>query len=175
MIKFIFFKIFGWKINGKNNFTKKCIVIVVPHTHWLDFFLGIIIRKVIKTNAYFIAKKELFFFPLNIFLKYFGAIPIERNSNSNSVDSLANKFNNKKTFRLGLSPEGTRKKVKKWKTGFYYIAIKAKVPIISVSLNVPKREINISKPFYPTSNIKNDFIKLKKFFVGSVGIIKDYP
>ena len=47
MIKFIFFKIFGWKINGKNNFTKKCIVIVVPHTHWLDFFLGIIIRYTI--------------------------------------------------------------------------------------------------------------------------------
>ena len=174
MIKFIFLKIFGWKIKGENNFTKKCIIIVAPHTHWLDFFLGITIRKVINTHAYFVAKKELFFFPLNIFLKYFGAIPVERNSNSNSVELLAEKFRNKKIFRLGLSPEGTRKKVKKWKTGFYYIAIKASVPIISVSLNVIKREINISEPFYPTNDIKKDFSYLKKFFKGTVGIVKEY-
>ena len=147
MIKFIFLKIFGWKIKGENNFTKKCIIIVAPHTHWLDFFLGITIRKVINTHAYFVAKKELFFFPLNIFLKYFGAIPVERNSNSNSVELLAEKFRNKKIFRLGLSPEGTRKKVKKWKTGFYYIAKEAGIPIIMITMDYSNKQSLISDPF----------------------------
>ncbi|MEC8602523.1 MAG: 1-acyl-sn-glycerol-3-phosphate acyltransferase [Bacteroidota bacterium] len=174
VIKFIFCKILGWSINGKNNFTDKCIIIVAPHTHWLDFFLGITVRHILKIRIHFIGKKELFFFPLNFFLKYMGGIPVTRNSNTNTVESVAQIFRKKKKFRLALSPEGTRKKVVKWKTGFYYIAKKASVPIISVSLNIPKKQVNISEPFYPTSDIEKDIKSIKKNFEGAIGIIAKF-
>lgn len=80
----------------------------------------------------------------------------------------------KKKFRLALSPEGTRKKVVKWKTGFYYIAKKASVPIISVSLNIPKKQVNISEPFYPTSDIEKDIKSIKKNFEGAIGVIAKF-
>ena len=98
VIKFIFCKILGWSINGKNNFTDKCIIIVAPHTHWLDFFLGITVRHILKIKIHFIGKKELFFFPLNFFLKYMGGIPVTRNSNTNTVESVAQIFKKKKNL-----------------------------------------------------------------------------
>jgi 1-acyl-sn-glycerol-3-phosphate acyltransferase len=103
-----------------------------------------------------------------------GGIPVVRDSNTNTVESVAQIFNKKKKFRLALSPEGTRKKVFKWKTGFYYIAKKASVPIISISLNIPKKQVNISEPFYLTSNIDNDTKAIKKNFEGAIGIIAKF-
>lgn len=103
-----------------------------------------------------------------------GGIPVTRNSNTNTVESVAQIFRKKKKFRLALSPEGTRKKVVKWKTGFYYIAKKASVPIISVSLNIPKKQVNISEPFYPTSDIEKDIKSIKKNFEGAIGIIAKF-
>ena len=170
--RFIFFKIFKWKIIGDTDFPKKCVLIAAPHTHWIDFFLAIFARSLfVQKNVSFIGKKELFKFPLNYFLKWLGGMPVDRGSHSNSVDSIAEIFNKKETFILGISPEGTRKKVDKWKTGFYYIAKRANVPIVSVSIDAKKKEVIFSKPFYPTENIDKDFVHLRKFYSGVVGIV----
>jgi 1-acyl-sn-glycerol-3-phosphate acyltransferase len=79
---FILTNIIGWKIKGNltlsKNRIKKAIIIAAPHTHWLDLFLGILIRGSIGFKSNFIAKKELFFFPLNIFLKLIGGVPVNR-------------------------------------------------------------------------------------------------
>ena len=130
-----------------------------------------IISLFVQKNVSFIGKKELFKFPLNYFLKWLGGMPVDRGSHSNSVDSIAEIFNKKETFILGISPERTRKKVDKWKTGFYYIAKKANVPIVSVSMDAKKKEVIFSKPFYPTKNIDKDFTHLRKFYRGVVGIV----
>jgi 1-acyl-sn-glycerol-3-phosphate acyltransferase len=74
---------------------------------------------------------------------------------------------------LGLSPEGTRKKVEQLKTGFYYIALKANVPIIPVSLNFEKKVVDFGKPFYTTGNIESDLICLNKHFVDAKGKIPE--
>ena len=75
MINFLFFKLFKWKISGNFNLLpKKCVIIVAPHTHWLDFIVCVMVRKIIKVKINFIGKKELFIFPLNIFMKYMGGI-----------------------------------------------------------------------------------------------------
>lgn len=140
MTKFIFCTLFGWKIIGEIRLINKCVIIVAPHTHWLDFFVALPVRRILNLEINFIGKKELFFFPLNYFLKYLGGSPVDRNSKSKTVDLIADKFNDKKIYRLALSPEGTRKKVDKWKTGFYYIAKKANVPIVSVSMDAKKRK-----------------------------------
>ena len=140
MTKFIFCTLLGWKILGEIRPVNKCVIIVAPHTHWLDFFVALPVRRILNLEINFIGKKELFFFPLNYLLKYLGGSAIYRNSKSKTVDLIADKFNDKKNYRLALSPEGTRKKVDKWKTGFYYIAKKANVPIVSVSIDAKKKK-----------------------------------
>mgnify|MGYP000844126459 FL=1 len=170
----IFYKLLKWKILGNPSLPKKCVVIVAPHTHWHDFFIAILIRKVINKQINFIAKKELFKFPLGLFIKMLGGEPVKRGSKSNSVDMIAKIFKKHSIFRLGISPEGTRKKVENWKTGFYYIAKKADVPIVCATLNFRDKNINFSEPFLLTGNVEDDIKKLKMFYVGIKGKVEKY-
>jgi len=174
LAKFILFKILKWKILGDSKLPKKCVLIVAPHTHWQDFIYAIIIREALNQEINFIGKKELFKFPFGFFFKMMGGKPVDRGSNSNTVEIIAEMFKNTSQFRLGISPEGTRKKVDKWKTGFYYISKIAGVPIISATLNFKDKSTRISKPFYPTNNIEEDFMKLKLFFRGVKGKVEEF-
>ena len=103
-----------------------------------------------------------------------GGKPVDRGSKTKSVDLIADIFNNNSEFRLGISPEGTRKKVLKWKTGFYYIAKKASVPIISATLNFKDKNIKFSDPFFTTDNMEDDIKKLRSFFDGVKGKVEEY-
>lgn len=170
--------IFGWEIKGNSTLSnekiKKAILIAAPHTHWLDLFLGILIRGSIGFKSNFIAKKELFFFPFNILLKLIGGVPVNRSKKNNTVNEIANIFNNKKEFRISLAPEGTRQKVSKFKTGFYYIAKEANVPIIMITMDYSNKQSVISDPFYPKDNFKNDMNFIESFFDGIEGKIKEF-
>ena len=171
---FIFNKLLKWKVTGHTDLLKKCVIIAAPHTHWHDLFIAIMARKVIKQEINFIGKKELFKFPLGYFFRLMGGKPVERGSKSNNVKRIADVFKNNDLLRLALSPEGTRKKVDKWKTGFYYIAKEANVPIISASLNFKDKEIKISEPYYITGDIEKDIKFLKLFFKGIEGKISEF-
>ncbi len=170
--------IFGWEIKGNLTLSKekikKAILIAAPHTHWLDLFLGILIRGSIGFKSNFIAKKELFFFPFNILLKLIGGVPVNRSKKNNTVNEIANIFNNKNEFRISLAPEGTRQKVSKFKTGFYYIAKEANVPIIMITMDYSNKQSVISDPFYPKDNFKNDMNFIESFFDGIEGKIKEF-
>ena len=107
-------------------------------------------------------------------MNFLGGIPVNRNSNTNTVDQISTIFNDRNEFKLAISPEGTRRKVKRWKTGFYYIAKKSNVPVICISLNFLKKSVTFSKPYYLTSNKEKDFNKLKKNFRNSIGKIPKY-
>ena len=175
--KFIYFQILGWKVKGNINFStdklKKCIIIPVPHTSWHDFYIGVLLRSVSSVNTKFLAKKELFFFPLSIILKWLNFVPVDRFKKGNKVDKIVSIFNKNSEFRIGLAPEGTRAKVDKLRTGFYHIAKQANVPIIMVTLDYTNKVNTISEPFYPTNDIDKDFIFIKSFFKGIQGKIKD--
>ncbi|GAA3789675.1 1-acyl-sn-glycerol-3-phosphate acyltransferase [Corallibacter vietnamensis] len=176
--KFIYFKILGWKVVGNKNFSKdvvkKAVLIAVPHTSWHDFYIGVLLRQVVGIKSNFIAKKELFVGPLGWYLKRIGGAPINRKSKENNVEAIARIFNSKEEFRLALAPEGTRKKVDEWKTGFYYIAKTANVPIIMFTLDFKNKQNNISEPFYPTDNKEADFKFMKHFFEGVEGKVAKY-
>ncbi|MBN8571502.1 MAG: 1-acyl-sn-glycerol-3-phosphate acyltransferase, partial [Ignavibacteria bacterium] len=136
LYQFIFFKLMGWKISGTiEESTKKCVMIVVPHTSWHDFYLGIFTRGIVGLEMNFVGKKELFRFPFGYYFRWMGGEPLDRTGGLNRVEAIAAIFKNKKVFRLAIAPEGTRKKVKEWKTGFYYISLEAKVPIIPVAFD----------------------------------------
>ena len=178
LAKFIYFKLLGWKVTGNVNLSqdtvKKAVLIAAPHTSWHDFFIGLLLRKVIDVKCHFIGKKELFVGPLGWYLKKIGGSPLDRTSGQNKVEAIAQMFENKEEFRLALSPEGTRKKVEKWRTGFYYIALKAKVPIIMFTLDFKNKQNHISKPFYPTGDIEKDLKFMHDFYHGVIGKIPEY-
>ena len=175
---FILTHFLGWEIKGNSTFSKlkikKAILIAAPHTHWMDLFLGILIRGSLGFKSSFIAKKELFFFPLSIFLKLIGGIPVNRSKKNNTVNEIVNIFNQRKEFMLSLAPEGTRQKVSKFKTGFYYIAKEAGIPIIMITMDYSNKKSLISDPFYPTKNFKDDLNFIESFFDGVEGKVKEY-
>ena len=173
--KFFFNKILGWSIKGKFlEDVPKTVVAVVPHTSWHDFYVGVFTRKIVKVPISFVGKKELFDSPFGWYFKWMGGEPIERSATQNKVEQIVKIFNKKKEFRLAIAPEGTRKKVEHWKTGFYYIAYNAKVPITLVSFDYKTKTVNISKPFYTTGDYEKDLKEIKSFFKDVVGKIPEY-
>ncbi len=168
--KYIFHKLLGWKIEGDfDRSIKKSVVIVAPHTAGYDFIVCSFTRRILKTQINFVAKKALFAWPIGWYFKWMGGEPLERSKSENKVEAITKVFESLDEFRLALAPEGTRKKVEKWKTGYYYIALSAKVPIIPVSLDYPSKTICIGKEFYPTGGIEKDELEIRKFFKGKIG------
>ena len=165
LYKFIFFKLLGWSIAGDfSPHIKKSVIIAAPHTSWHDFYVGVFSRGIMKTSIHWVGKKELFTWPLGYYFRYMGGASLDRTSGQNKVDVIAKIFEEKEEFRLTLAPEGTRKKVDEWKTGYYYIALKANVPIIPVAFDYGTKTVIIHKPFYPTQNIEADTVVLRSLF-----------
>jgi len=172
--KFVFHSILGWSIDGTLPSIKKCVIIVAPHTHWQDFIIGVLVRDIIGLEINFIGKKELFSSPLGWLFKWMGGAPVNRGSKSNTVESIVDIFNQRDVFRLALSPEGTRKKVSTWKTGFYFVAKKANVPVVPVSFDFSKKKVTIFKLFEVSDNKESDIKTLRNLFKGVVGKIPEY-
>lgn len=175
LTKFIFTKLMGWEIKGEfDPAVKKAVLIVVPHTSWHDFYVGAFTRRIIKVQINYIAKKELFRWPFGWYFRWMGGAPLDRTPGQNKVEAIAKVFDKHEEFRLAMAPEGTRKKVDEWKTGFYYIAMTAGVPIIPVAFDYSKKQVVINPAFYPTGDIKADTKVLRSFFDGVVGKVPHY-
>lgn len=165
----------GWKFYGSwPAGINKAVVIVVPHTSWHDFYLGLLVRRILGVDIKFVAKKELFKPPFGWYFRWMGGTPLDRTAGQNKVDSIAALFGKKEEFRLAIAPEGTRKKVKDWKTGFYYIAKTADVPIVMIAFDFGKKRVKISKPMYPTGDKERDFDKIRAFYKEVTGKIAHY-
>ncbi|MGJ5640901.1 1-acyl-sn-glycerol-3-phosphate acyltransferase [Formosa sp. S-31] len=175
LYKFIYFKLLGWKLKGEfPKELKKYVVIAAPHTSWHDFYFGLLIRKITDTPINFVAKKELFKWPMGLYFRGVGGVALDRTSGQNKVQAIADLFNSREEFRLAIAPEGTRKKVKNWKTGFYFIAKTAQVPIVMVTFDFGKKQNKISVPFYPTDDMEADFKVIQRFFKGVQGKVAKY-
>lgn len=176
LARWIYQDLLGWETVGDfaQDTVKKAVVIAVPHTSWHDFYMGILLRTTLGVRIGFIGKKELFKWPLGVLFKAMGGAPIDRTPGQDKVQSIAKVFEQKKEFRLSIAPEGTRKQVKTLKTGFYYIAIAAKVPIIMVAFDFKRKQHRISKPLYPSGAIEEDLKKIHTFFKGTIGKVPAY-
>lgn len=165
LAKFILFSIFRWKIVG--DFPKqlsKYVIVGAPHTSNYDFIIGLLVKTVKEIKIHFLAKASLFVFPFGYFFKSVGGVPINRNKSMNMVEATVNEFNNRSNFVIAISPEGTRSKVNKWRTGFYHIATQANIPIVAFTFDFGKRQTEIFPPFYPTGNMDHDFKYLQSLF-----------
>ena len=160
--KFILNKIIGWKVIGYLPKNEEYVIAVVPHSSYFDLIIAVLIRTYSGLKIKFIGKKELFNPFTSSFFKFLGGIPVDRTKKLNIVDEVVNLFKSGKIKILAIAPEGTRKRVEKWKTGFYYIALKANLPILMVSFDYMRKEVKINNKFYPTGDIDKDFIELEK-------------
>ena len=122
-------KKWGWTYNDDLPAENRCILLGVPHTSILDFVVSYLYYKAIGGQALCMVKKSLFFPPLGWILRAMGGIPVDRSNSGALVRSLIRQMNEKETFHLAIAPEGTRKPVKRWKTGYHLIAREAGVPV----------------------------------------------
>ena len=152
----------GWKAGYIKSDIPKCVICVAPHTSNWDFIIGKLFYTSLGRFAYFLIKKEWFFFPLNYIFSRMGGIPVDRNKKGSLTDILAEEFTKREKFQLAITPEGTRKKVDKWKRGFYYIAVKANVPIMLVYIDYVKKEVGYFEAFIPTGDEEADIAYIKR-------------
>lgn len=178
LAKLIYFKLLGWKLVGNvtmsKDTVKKAVLIGAPHTSNADFFIALLLRKIVGIKSNFIGKKELFVWPFGYYFRSIGGAALDRTPGQNKVQAIAKLFETRDEFRLALSPEGTRKKVEEWKTGFYYIAKAANVPIIMFTFDFENKQNRISEPFYLTDDFEADLKYIKGFFAGVKGKIPEY-
>ena len=153
--RLIFIHILGWKLEGFFPSFPKYIVAVVPHTSWIDFFIGILVRSVSGESIKFVGKKELFNPFTGWFFRSLGGTPIDRSGNKGSVESIVAAFEGHEKFRIALAPEGTRKKVQ--------------IPIVPVSFDYGNKKVLVHESFYTSKDEKNDIIKLETLLKGVEG------
>lgn len=157
----------GWKIEGGLPVgIKKMIIIVAPHsTNW-DFFVGLMVRGSMGFRANFLGKDALFKFPFGWIFRALGGVPVNRRINQNMVSQVVEQVSTMDSFILALAPEGTRSKVTKWRTGFYFIALEAGIPIVMCQLDWQHKTVRFLKElYYPTGNIEKDLPEIQSYFV----------
>jgi len=160
-------KLFGWHYEISVEIPDKCVFCVAPHTSNWDYVIGILFyQSVIGGNPHVLMKKELFFFPVHWLFKSLGGIPVDRKKKTKTSvsDQMVELFRSNKRFHLAVSPEGTRKRNDRWKTGFYYIALNSGVPIVQASIDYSKKEVGVKKIFYPTGDANSDIEEIKSYY-----------
>ena len=146
----------GWKIKGRPPELKKFLIIVAPHTSNWDFIIGLFVRRILKFRSSYLAKSQLFKWPFGTLFRKLGGYPVDRSGKRNMVDQVTELYNTHETFVLAITPEGTRKNVARWKTGFYYIASRAEIPLVLVSIDYKKKQVTFHDAYQLSGDVNTD-------------------
>lgn len=160
----------GWKIGGAIPTAKKYVLIAAPHTSNWDFPFTIATAFALDVNIRWLGKQQLFDGPLGPLYRSLGGIPVDRSKNTNMVDRMAELFDEADELVLTVPAEGTRGKREYWKSGFYHIAVRAKVPIALGYLDFGRKESGIGPLVYPTGNIRKDMDIIRAFYADKRGL-----
>ncbi len=163
-------KLIGWKAIGEEIEKPKLVLIAAPHTSNWDFPLMLLVVLKLRLQVFWMGKHTLFSFPLSGLMKWLGGIPIDRSKSHNVVDDIVIQYQQNDKFIVLIPPEGTRKKVKQWKTGFYHIANNAKVPILMGYVDASKKEAGLADFFQPSGDIENDMQEIRAFYANKKGL-----
>lgn len=159
----------GWKAEGQTPAELKYVLIAAPHTSNWDFPFTLMICFALRLNVVWMGKASLFPPVIGPVMRWLGGIPVDRKRAENLVQGTVNAFNENKKLTVIVPPEGTRDKVTHWKTGFYYIAHGAGVPIALGYLNFKRKVGGIGGLFYPTGDIAQDMQVIQQFYAGISG------
>jgi 1-acyl-sn-glycerol-3-phosphate acyltransferase len=153
-----------WQIKGKVHNAPKFVMILAPHTSIWDFYVGLAGMLAVGLHSSWLISSAYTWWPLGFFLRRLGGIPIYRNGSHNFVSQIVESFNNNERMMVTLFPEGTRKKVERWRTGFWYIASEAEIPIQLISFDYKKRVTECGPVIEPSNNIEADMKKIQEFY-----------
>lgn len=154
----------GWSIQGEVPAHKKMVIAVAPHTSNQDFFVGIAAALALDLNIRFLGKHSIFVWPVKGLLTALGGIPVDRSHAYGVVGQVVAEFGQSDALLLGLSPEGSRKKVAQWRSGFWHIAKQADVPICLVGLDYQSKQFVFGPCLTPGENFADDLQQMRAFF-----------
>ncbi len=162
-----FYRLRGWKATGQAPADRRCVIIAVPHTSNWDFgnLLGLLADLDLK--AHFMAKTSLFRWPLRRFMFDMGGVMVDRSSRGNYVQAMVDEFKRRKEFMLVIAPEGTRRAVHQWRTGFYHIAREAGVPLVIGMMDYKNKTGGLGPAIMPTGDYKADMARIVEFYKNS--------
>jgi len=163
------FKLTGWRTHVISPLASSYVLIGAPHTSNWDFILVLFMMIVEGIPVRWMGKDSLFWGPLGVFMRSVGVFPVNRSESTNMVDQVAARFSEVENLVIGLAPEGTRGKTTRWRTGFYYIALKARVPIVMAYIDYRDKIVGIGPSLNPTGDLGAEFEQIRTFYSGITG------
>jgi 1-acyl-sn-glycerol-3-phosphate acyltransferase len=169
--RFFLHTVWGFKVKTACDLEAipKKVYVVYPHTSNWDFLVGILVSRAMPITVNYVGKESLFRWPFGYLFKWLGGIPVNRSKKTNFVDQMIKLYDTYPVLAFAIAPEGTRKKVNKFKSGFYHIAHGAKIPIILVKFDFGNKVVDYSEPFYTSGDYKADLVKIIDHFRGTLG------
>ncbi len=162
-------RVLGWRVEGQAPAEPKYVLIAAPHTSNWDFPFTLMVCFALRLRVYWMGKSSLFPPGLGSVMRWLGGISVDRDKSGNLVQSTVDAFNRSERLTVIVPPEGTRGKVSHWKTGFYYIALGAKVPILLGFLDFKDKVGGVAHLFHPTGEIEKDMLEIQRFYRGFTG------
>lgn len=170
LLAILILKLIGWKAVGRPIENARFVLIGAPHTSNWDFPIMLLVVLKLRLQVFWMGKNSLFPFPVGWFMKWLGGIPVDRSRAGNLVEQTVQQYRDNPELVVLVPPEGTRSKVKEWKTGFYHIAVNAGVPIVLGYVDASKKEAGLADFFQPSGNLEEDMPKIRAFYADKIGI-----
>ena len=159
-----FFKTQGWTVEGTAPTPRKFVVIAAPHTSNWDFVYFMGATDALNLNLSFMGKDSLFRWPFGGIMRDLGGIPVDRSKNNDAVSAMVAEFGRRDEFMLTIAPEGSRDRAGKWKTGFYHIAMGAKVPMVCGMMDYKRKVVGLGPALMPSGDYEKDMAELARFY-----------
>ena len=169
LCRWILYKRCGFRFVETVERPQKYIIALAPHTSNWDFVIGILFSRAEGFKCHFMMKQFWFFWPLGYLMKALGGVPVKRERHTSMTDAIAETARKSKEFHLCITPEGTRSRQPEWRRGFYYIALKAELPILLYGLDYKRRLIQCTKQVIPTGDYEREIVEIKQYYEGFSG------
>lgn len=157
-------RVSGWRLEGSPPDVPKYIFIAAPHTSNWDFLLLLAMTFAFRVRCVWMGKASLFRPPLGVIFTWLGGIPIDRSSHHSVVEQAVQAFQGREEMVMGIPPEGTRRKTDHWKSGFYYIALGANVPLAFVFMDYERKVTGFGSTLVPTGDVRADMVIIRDFY-----------
>lgn len=162
-------RLFGWRIVGQAPDVPKAVFVGAPHTSNSDFFMTALTMLALGLDVRFVMKHTVFVGPVGWFLRWFGGIALDRDRTRDFVSQMVDEFNERETLWLAIMPEGKRSVPKVWRSGFYYIARGAGVPMVMVIFDYERRRMHVGPTLWPSGDYAADLPRIQSHFLGYRG------
>jgi 1-acyl-sn-glycerol-3-phosphate acyltransferase len=168
-ISILILRLLGWRIEGSAPGVPKCVLIAAPHTSNWDFPVALMVCFALRLEVVWMGKASLFPFGFGAVMRWLGGIAVDRSRAGNLVEATVDAFNRSERLMVMVPPEGSRGKVRRWKTGFYYIAHGAGVPLVFCHLDFKDKVGGVGELFYPSGDIESDMKLIKTYYARFTG------